>query len=308
MNSAQKLQLIQKLSGLSQEKLAQRLGVSFPTVNSWFNQRSNPHESKQRQIDALYFSLTGEKTASSTTLEAKKNIIGKKRMEMKNILEMILRRPDIHDQFMLSLTYHTNRIEGSTLSEPETRAILFDHVSLPHKNLVEQMEVKNHQAALDYLFKYLSANGKVDEAFILRLQGMLLNGIREDAGQYRQHGVRIVGTNVPTANYVKIPSLMNQLIKDICDTKEEIIPHTAQIHSRFEQIHPFSDGNGRVGRLLIHAMLFKRNIPPAIIRQEKKRFYIESLNRAQLKEDFSALEEFLCDAILAGFNLIEKSL
>ncbi len=305
MNIAQKLRIIQQLSGLTQEKLAQRTGVSFPTINSWMNGKSIPHPSKQKLINALYREMTGQQESPDSALVAKKQIIDGKRRKFKNILDVILKRPDIHNQFMLSLTYNTNRIEGSTLTEPETAAILFDNVSLPNRNIIEQMEVKNHQASLDFLLRHIMKTDKINEQFILKIHGILMNGIRQDAGGYRNHGVRIVGANVPTANYIKVPGLMEILIKEVNDTQKDVISHCAKIHSRLEQIHPFSDGNGRIGRLIIHAMLLRKNYPPAVIKQEKKKFYLKYLNKSQLKNEFDDLEDFFCDSILEGFKILE---
>ncbi len=307
MKTFQKLQLVQKLSGLTQEKLAKKLGVSFATFNSWINNKSTPRKKAQERIDELYRSYTGQKVIPPDVLQAKKEIIGRKSKQHKNILREILTNPDIHDQFILSLTYHSNSIEGSTLTEPETAAILFQNAALPNKDLIEQLEAKNHQTALQYLLKYLSARlPKINEELILKLHSILMNGIREDAGIYRQHSVRIVGTNVPTANYLKIPILMKQLFQDISRSNKEVISRVADIHSRFEQIHPFSDGNGRIGRLLIYAMVIRKNLPPAVIRQEKKRFYYAYLNKAQREGDLSLLEDFICDAILEGFEMIKR--
>ena len=91
------------------------------------------------------------------------------------------------------------------------------------------------------------------------------------------------------------------------DTGKDIIGLSAGIHGRFEQIHPFSDGNGRVGRLLLSAMLLKKNIAPAIIRQEQKQLYYTYLYKAQAKNDTSQLEDFICDAIIDGFKILERA-
>ena len=306
MTIKQKLQLIKKVSGLTQEKLAKKLGVSFVTLNSWIRGRSEPRKKAQKKIDELYREYTGQKIIPIDILQAKKQIIQKKGKKYKNILKRIFNNPDIYDELILVLTYNSNSIEGSTLSEPETAAILFQNVALPNKSLTEQLEVRNLQAALQYLFQYIYSSQKIDEELILKLHSILMNGIRQDAGAYRKHGVRIIGANVPTANYLKISKLMKELIGDIKRTRKDVVAHATEIHARFEQIHPFSDGNGRIGRLLIHAMLLRKNLSPAIIKQEKRQFYYLYLQKAQQKNEFSQLENFICDAVIGGFDLIER--
>lgn len=306
MTIGEKLRLIQKLSGLTQSELAGRLGVTFAALNRWINDKAIPRPKAQAKIDESYKEYSGKKQIPETLLEAKKDFVLLNREIQKNVLKKIIKNPDISDQFYLSLTYHSNRIEGSSLSESETAAILFENAALPNKTLVEQLEAKNHQAALEYLFKYLSEKKPLGEKLILKLHGILMNAIKGDAGFYRNHGVRILDANIPTANYLKIPILMPELIRDISRTKKDIIARVSLIHARFEQIHPFSDGNGRIGRLLIHAMLLKNNLPPAVIKQEKRRLYNVYLNRAQLKGDMSLLEDFICDAVLEGYKILER--
>lgn len=135
---------------------------------------------------------------------------------------------------------------------------------------------------------------------------MLMNGIRADAGMYRTHGIRITGVNLPTANYVRVPDLILKVIAEAGKKTSDIIAVSAEAHSRFEQIHPFGDGNGRVGRLLMTAMLLKSKLPPAIIRQEQKQLYYTYLYKAQTKDDYSQLESFLCDAVIDGFMILER--
>jgi Fic family protein len=306
MNASQKLQLIQQISGLTQESLARELHVTFATLNSWMRERSTPRKGSIRSIDSFYYKLTGQEPIISSALDSKKSIIRLKSKEHKGVLRQILSNPDIHDQFMLSLTYHTNRIEGSTLTEHETEAILFQNASIPNKTLVEQLEVKNHQTALEYLFQHLVDRKKIDECLLLKLHSILMNSIRPDAGTYRSHSVRIVGSNVPTANHVKVPALMGKLFSDIRKRGTDVIAKVSQIHSRFEQIHPFSDGNGRVGRLFIHAMLLIENVAPAVIRLRKKRHYMEGLNKSQRSGDYMQLEDCMCDAVLDGFRILER--
>jgi Fic family protein len=307
MTPSEKLKVIQGQSGFTQERLARELGVSFVTLNSWMRGRSMPRDKAQGRIDDLYRAITGQKIIPKEALQAKLRILKKKRGEHGNVLKTILTERDLYDQFVLSLTYNTNRIEGSTLTEPETAAILFQNVSLPDKTLVEQMEVKNHQAALEFLFRSVQKREAIDQNFILKSHRILLNGIQSDAGAYRNHPVRIVGSRVVTANYAKVPTLMRDLETAIHEEGEDAIAHVSRIHSRFEKIHPFSDGNGRIGRLLMHRMLLDKSYPPAVIRQEEKRLYMTYLAKAQLEEDDSLLTDFVCDAVLAAYRILERS-
>lgn len=306
MNLKQKLEIIKKRLGLTQTKLAERLGVSFVAFNNWWTGKSVPRPKMQKVIEDIYLEVTGQKIIPKEQLDAKKKFLRQKSSEHKNIVAEILDNPDIRDQFILKLTYNSNSIEGNTLTEPDTAAVIFDNVALPDKSLTEQLEAKNHQAALIYLFDYLLKGGRVDENLILKLHGTLMNGIRVDAGTYRRHAVRIMGVNLPTANYIKIPGLIPEIIAEATKKTGGVIATGALVHSRFEQIHPFSDGNGRVGRLLMNAMFLKANLPPAIIRQQQKRLYYTYLYKAQTKNDHSQLESFLCDAILDGFKILER--
>jgi Fic family protein len=308
MTPKQKLQLVIKLSGLTQAQLANHLGVTFAALNRWMNDRAAPRPKALERIDELYKEYSGEKKVPESVLAAKQGIIREKQKRHPHVLGEIMDSPDVRDQFYLSLTYHSNRIEGSTLSEGETAAIMFQGAALPNKSIVEQLEVKNHQAALGYLFGYIKDGKKIDEALVMKLHSILMNAIRPDAGGYRNHGVRIAGANVPTANYVKVPDLMEMLMADINkkEAAEDTVRHIASVHARFEMIHPFGDGNGRIGRLLMHAMALREKLPPGVILQENRRLYLIYLNKAQTKDDLTLLEDFICDAILAGYAIVER--
>jgi len=307
MNPKDKLILIQKFSGLTQEELARRLGVTFAALNRWINGKAAPRKKAVDKINALYLEYSGEKSIPESTLAAKNNLVFSKQKKHKHIISEILENPDIYDEFILSLTYNSNRIEGSSLSENDTAAILFENASLPDKNLVEQLEAKNHQAALEYLFQYIKTAGPINEELILKLHGILMNAVRPDAGIYRKHAVRIRGSYIPTANYLKVPHIMKELIKKIQKNRADALSAIASVHSRFEQTHPFSDGNGRTGRLLMHAMALKINLPPPVIKQEKKREYINYLNKSQTAGDLSLLEDFISDAILESYKIVERN-
>lgn len=305
MTTSQKLHLIQRATGLSQQQLANKLGVTFAAFNRWINEKAQPRAAMLKNIDELYLEVTGQKKIPADVLLAKKDLVTRKCREHTNILQMILRRPDIKNQFLLSLTYNSNRIEGSTLTEKETAAIIFDNQTIPDKSMVEHLEAKNHQTAMERMFEALLGKRILDEDLILELHRILMNGILPDAGFYRRHAVRIVGANVPTANYLKIPDLMPTLIHLINSKTDDTIGNIAKVHSDFERIHPFTDGNGRIGRLMMNFQLLKANLAPALIAQSDRQKYFTVLNTSQIKEDSSLLEDFLCEAVLEGLKIVE---
>lgn len=305
MNTKEKLKILQDITGFTQTQLAEKIGVSFVAFNNWWTGKSSPRKKQEDAIDDLYKKYTGQKLIPESVLYAKKELIEAQRKKYSNILKMIISETDIYEQLLLSLTYNSNKIEGSTLSEGETAAIM-NNVSVPNKSIIEHLEVKNHQTALQYLFKYLENKKAINEELILKLHSILMNGIKTDAGNYRMHAVRIVGSFVPTANYLKLPSLMKEISLEIAKKNKDIISQVSVVHAAFEKIHPFSDGNGRIGRLIMTAMLLRENIAPAVIKQESRIIYYNYLSKAQLEEEFSPLEDFICDSVMTGYDIVNR--
>lgn len=306
MTYVDKLKIIQKVTETTQTELAGLLGVSFPTLNSWINKKSTPHKKAQEKIDLMYQEYTGVANVDESKLAEKKKKIGELKRMFPNPIKNIIARKDIYDSFVLELTYNTNSIEGSTFNEPEVKAVLFDNATIPDKTVVEHQEVKNHQAALGNLFEKTSnSKEKITEDDIKKLHSILMNGIWSNAGQYRNHPVRIAGSQVVTANYMKIEELMKGFIKDLNKTPKNVYSHLAKTHALFEQIHPFSDGNGRIGRLLMHCITIKNGLPPILIKREKKQAYYTYLQRAQTENNDIFLESFVCDALLESYKLLK---
>ncbi|MFH1047066.1 MAG: Fic family protein [Patescibacteria group bacterium] len=306
MNTRKRLQTILKTLDLTQTELAGRLGVSFVAFNNWWTGKAEPRPKMQARIDDLYKEVTGQKTVSDENLAAKKKTLADKSAEHKNVIREILDSQDIYDEFVLQLTYNSNSIEGSTLNRPDTAAILFDDSTVPNHSLIEHLEARNHHAALDYLLQHLNRCGVIDKRLILDLHAKLMNGILRDAGRYRDHAVRLLGVPLPTANPVSVPQKIAEVMAYAVEPTDDIIAKAVAVHASFEQIHPFADGNGRVGRLLLAAMLLRANLPPAIIEQERKQLYYAYLYKAQTSDDQSQLQSFLCDAVMSGFGILER--
>jgi transcriptional regulator with XRE-family HTH domain len=193
MTIPQKLAAIQTLSGLSQTELARQLGVSFVAFNRWKKGKAVPRPNAAERIDAFYREYTGLAVIPDNILDSKKRVVLARRRMHSNLLQTIQQQPDILDQFVLTLTYTSDSIEGSTLTEAETAVVLFQDATLPDKTLREQLEAKNHQAALLYLFDFMAMGQSINEMLILRLHAMLMNGIRPRFSRSFATGLRRVG-------------------------------------------------------------------------------------------------------------------
>jgi len=302
MTIREKLSLLEQLSGGTQTKLAESLHVSFVTYNRWRSGKAIPRKDAEKRIDRALATFGFVPDTTATVSVAKKTIITTKQISEKKLLTHILKRPDLLDELSLHVAYNSNAIEGSTLSLGETARIIFKKETIPNKTLVEQLEARNHDRALRFVLAELKNGVPVSESLLCATHRILLSGIRDDAGRYRTHPVRIVGSFVPTANHLRVPELVRSLFAR--KLGGDTVARVAIFHADFEKIHPFSDGNGRVGRLLLLAQLLKYNIAPAIIPQKKRKAYYSSLQKAQLDGDYEQLEEYICDAILAGYHLL----
>lgn len=292
-----KLKLIIKASGWSQEQLAYNLGFSFVTINSWINGRSQPRKKTLLKIEKLYLDIIGVDSTSTETLSAAKLIA----LNLRSSPKIIAENRYLLDTLTLYLTYHTNTIEGSTMTLSDVEDVIFDHKVLSNRSALEQIEARNHQATLGWLIEQLIIKGDdfdINEDLILGIHLRLMNGIISDAGRYRNHTVRIMGSHVALANYAKISELIMELVDEIKIESADIVESMAKIHAKFEQIHPFSDGNGRTGRLILLAQALKAGLVPPLVVKERKYAYYKYLEMAQAKNDYAPLELFISESMV----------
>lgn len=306
MNHKQQLIATLKASGWSQEQLAHELEVSFATLNSWINGRSQPRQKALQRIEKTYSSIVGTNDIDESTLQAAKQIALQTKMSVRKILN----DTNMLDKLTLYLTYHTNTIEGSTMTLSDVEDVLFDHKVLANRTAIEQTEARNHQATLHWLLDQLSAAGSslvIDENLILGIHLRLMNGIISDAGHYRKHAVRIMGSRVVVANWLKVTERMQDLLTAMNKPSEDLIAGLAKTHAQFEQIHPFSDGNGRTGRLLLLMQALRAGMMPPLVLKERKYAYYKYLEIAQTDEQYAPLEFFIAESIQASKKLLEIS-
>lgn len=206
------------------------------------------------------------------------------------ILEFILNNKEYLEDLITRSTYHSNAIEGSTLTYVETYAILYNDNSfkIEGKEPREIYEAINHKNALELVFKDLKNNDDFDERFIKRLNKTINKNIRETEG-FRAVQVFIQGSEYIPPEPEKVPNLMNYYVYNYNHDEQDIFTKISRYHIEFERIHPFEDGNGRIGRLLINYELLKNNLPPVVIAKEDRIKYFEFLRN----NDSTGLAEWL---------------
>lgn len=301
MNYSGQLKSILKASGWSQEELARRLGVSFATLNSWVNSRSEPRKKALEAIRILFFEILGTDSLDVAILEEQKQKVGSLKISIGRITE----NKEVLDQLTLYLTYHTNTIEGSTMTLADTEDVLFGHKVLTNRTQIEQAEARNHQTTLLWLLEQMKREDFIiSEELAKSLHLRLMNGIIEDAGEYRRHGVHIMGTHVTVANYLRIPDLMGQLFLDTGLPSNDLVSVLSRSHAKFEKIHPFSDGNGRVGRLLMLAQALRFGLTPPLVLRERKAAYYKYLEMAQMEDNPMPLELFIAESVISANQLL----
>ena len=175
------------------------------------------------------------------------------------------------------------------------------------RTALEQREAINHQTALYYLLDELANNGDdfaVTPELIKATHLRMMNGIVSDAGYYRSHAVRIMGSKVPLANYVKIPELMDNWCNMVNGETEDKIELLARSHAEFERIHPFSDGNGRTGRMVLFILALKLKIVPPILKKERRFAYYKYLELAQTRGQIDPLELLIAESIIETAEML----
>lgn len=209
----------------------------------------------------------------------------------------------------VELTYSSNHIEGNTLTRQETAEVIERGFSavIKGKPLKDQLEALNHARAVDlvcHMAEQIKGHQFISEGDIKSIHKTILASIDDyNAGKYRQTEVFIRGvTDVifPQPNQVAIK--MRQLIEWLEGQQETHAVHiAADLHSRFITIHPFVDGNGRTGRLLMNLVLLTNDYPLAVIRAEERQEYLEAVHTLQTKNNSDDYYQVI-------FRAIERSL
>lgn len=216
----------------------------------------------------------------------------------------------IREALTVEWTYNSNSIEGNTLSLRETQMVLQDGITIKGKSLREHFEAKNHERAINLLYKLVDDQKIISIHEVLSLHGLVLNSIEEEfAGRLRNGGVRISGANFVPPNALNVSGLLDDLFTFV-ETNPlnlNIIELATVFHHRFVWIHPFFDGNGRTVRLAMNLLLMKQGFPPAIILTNDRIKYYTALNDAN-KGRYGKLMLLMAQALERSLNIYLNAL
>ena len=196
----------------------------------------------------------------------------------------------LREEFMVEFTYNSNAIEGNTLTLGETDLVL-KGLTIDKKPLKDHLEVIGHKEAFEYVVQLVEDNIPISEKIIKEIHYLLLSDKKDDRGVYRRVPVRIMGARHEPVQPYLIQPKMEQLLLDYKDSKEHTITKLARFHIEFESIHPFIDGNGRTGRLLVNLEFMKAGFPPIDIKFTDRIEYYRAFDKYHLKDDLSGMEK-----------------
>ena len=196
----------------------------------------------------------------------------------------------LSEEFTVEYTYNSNAIEGSTLTLRETDLVL-QGLTIAQKPLKEHLDAVGHKEAFDYVRELVTQQVPLTEQVIREIHFLVLAERREDRGVYRRVPVRILGAyHTPTKPWL-IASEMEQLLLRYAENTEHLITKLARFHIEFEGIHPFIDGNGRTGRLLVNLELMKAGYLPIDIKFTDRAAYYDAFDAYHRDGRLSDMEQ-----------------
>lgn len=226
-----------------------------------------------------------------------------------------------HD-IWLDETHHSTAIEGNTLVLKQVRRLLDEGRAVGSKELREYMEVRGYASAAEWIYAHgvepgsWSGDALVTLTEIRHVHTLALGPVWEVAphpeardderpGSFRRHDIETFPGGMKPPPWPDVPMRLDEWLADAQALRDLDAPHLpaelAWLHARFEQIHPFLDGNGRTGRLLLNLLLTRLGYPPAIVRKADRNRYLDALRHAD-EGDCGPLGEFLARAILDNLH------
>ena len=213
----------------------------------------------------------------------------------------------LENNLKTNFIYNSNAIEGSTLTLKETDIILQYRVTVKGKSLKEHEEVKGQEYALNFLKEVIKTNESLSLRLIRKFHALVLNDDIENRGKFKKSNNEILGAGFETTPYYLVEEKLTELIEKFNSSENnDLIMKVACFHADFEKIHPFIDGNGRTGRLLLNLELMKNGYPITVIRNEDREEYYTALETAQVESNYELLADFIEKSVENTFWMYYK--
>lgn len=194
------------------------------------------------------------------------------------------------EEFIVEYTYNSNAIEGNTLTLRETDMVLRG-LTIDKKPLKDHMEAVGHKEAFDFVRELVKDKIPISESIIKQIHYLVLADKKEDRGVYRRVPVRMMGAKHEPVQPYMIQPQMEKLLEQYHKSTEHMILKLARFHIEFEAIHPFIDGNGRTGRLLVNMELMKAGYSPIDIKFTDRIAYYNAFDEYHVKHNLGAMEK-----------------
>ena len=211
---------------------------------------------------------------------------------------------NLHEDLVLRWTYHSNAIEGNTLTLKETKVAL-EGITIGGKTLREHFEAINHKDAILFMEDLAQKEERLSEYSIKQIHSLILKNIDdENKGKYRTTNVIISGAEHKPPQSFEVQSKMQEFIKKYNEniTKLHPIELASFVHIEFVKIHPFLDGNGRTSRLLMNLELIKAGFPPVVIELEDRLEYYKALDIAHTTKGYKPFLELMKKVVEKSFE------
>ena len=213
----------------------------------------------------------------------------------------------LREQFVVEYTYNSNAIEGNTLTLRETDLVLRG-LTIDQKPLKDHMEAVGHKEAFEFISELVNDKVPMSEGIIKQIHYLVLADKKDDRGVYRRVPVRIMGAQHEPVQPYLIQPKMEQLLIEFVESTEHIVTKLARFHIEFEGIHPFIDGNGRTGRLLVNLELMKAGFPPIDIKFTDRIAYYNAFDEYNIKHNLSAMEKLFARYVNERLDMYLKML
>jgi Fic family protein len=198
----------------------------------------------------------------------------------------------LNEEFLVEYTYNSNAIEGNTLTIRETDMVLRG-LTIDKKPLKDHLEAIGHKEAFDYVSELVKNKQEITEKVIKEIHYLVLANSPQDRGIYRKIPVMIMGAITMPVQPYEIEPKMYELLERYKNSNDDFLTKLAEFHIRFEGIHPFIDGNGRTGRLLINLELMKLGYLPIDIKYIDRKTYYDAFDAYYAKGDIKPMAQLI---------------